>query len=299
MADPARFAAFAFVSLLLSASTAAAESYTFHLEPDDGIVSLDLRQPSFSLRKVYFSLPGQTSDYSVRIETIEPDDEWVYQYLFINSSGMMAVPESVTFDVEVGRSWIESLNVDVDTIAVSRYDEDAGWAPVDFASVSEDTDSLNYRAWPVTLSGLFAVTGEPVLVDIDITSPCNGNDVCEPGRGEDSENCPDCVSLAQAPCFPSERRCIDDSSLLVCDDDGSGYDIEPCAFGCSGGACLSPAGALAGAAVGLNPVLLSVVAALVMVVAYLTLMVHRARLQLSKMEVKKPNHEEVKKLVKS
>ena len=287
-------AAWLSVILLFSAVSSSAGSYTFYLEPEGGAVELEMRQPDISLERIYFSVPEQRGRSVLRIDRIEPDEEWVYDYFRIDTTGMQGEPGPVVFDIRVNKTWA-SDGIDLETVSLSVYEED--WVGVQMAAVSEDADYLNYRAYPTGLAGLYAVTGEPVPVEITVTSPCNGNDVCEPERGEERENCPDCISLQVSRCVPSETYCVDDD-LFTCSDDGSDYIIEECALGCANGACIGAAGAPAGMAVALNPVFISVTAVLLTVVVYLTLLLKRMRVELVSIEERKSSNEDVKKIVR-
>jgi len=291
-----RLVAWMWAIFLFFVPLSSASSYTFYLEPMDGMVELEIRQPEVSLKRMYFNIPGQNKRFVVRVDRIDADVDWVYDYFMISSTGMQGEPESVAFDIRVNKSWVSDNNIDLKTIALGIYDED--WARLSVIPVSEDADFLHYRADPPKLEGLFALSGEPVLVDIRVTSPCNENDVCEPERGEDRENCPDCIRIVPGRCVPSEKYCVDDY-LFRCSADGSEYSLGRCDFGCAGDACLlAGGGTSAGMAIALNPVFVSVLAVLLTVVIYLALLVKRMRNELLNVEEVKISHEDVKKIVK-
>ena len=300
MVKPFSLAASVSLILLFSVSLSSASSYTFYIEPTSGAVELEISHPAVSLERIFFSVPDQPGGTTLRVDRIEPSDEWVYDYFRITTTGIQGEPGPVVFDIRVNRSWVSESgsNIDLGTLSFSVFKEsDQEWERLPMAAVSEDAEFLNYRAYPTTLTGLFAVTGEPVPVQIEVSSPCNGNDFCEPDLGEDRENCPDCISLRPNVCVPSETYCVDDD-LFTCSEDGTDYIIEQCALGCANGACIGSAGAPAGMAVALNPVFISVVAVLLTVVVYLTLLVRKMRGEIMNIEESKASHEDIKKIVR-
>jgi uncharacterized membrane protein len=144
---------------------------------------------------------------------------------------------------------------------------------------------------------LFAVTGEPVDVDIEVKSPCNRNGICEPESGESEENCPDCFPKEKR-CTPSEKFCVSDY-LFICNDDGSAYSFEYCLYGCSDGGCVLPvAGTTTGMAVATDPVFIFVVVILAAVIVYMLVLVKRMRREMQKAEKRKISYEDVKAITK-
>jgi hypothetical protein len=282
---------------LLAVPLSEATSYTFYVEPTGGVVDLYVNQPGISLERMYFNIPEQRTRFTVRVEEIYADEEWVYSYFLINTTGIDMEPDSALLDIGVNKSWLSENSVDLSTIALSI--DDGGWKRLSMRPMYEDSDFLHYRAESPKIGSLFAITGEPVPVDIQVTSPCNENGVCEPELGEDRENCPDCIRLSPGMCVPSERYCLGDY-LFECSADGSDYSLEQCDFGCAGDACLiSAPGPLAGMAVALtNPVFVSVLAILLTIIIFLSLLVKRMRSELLRVEERKASNEDVKKIVK-
>lgn len=297
MVKPLPIAALVPLAILLLSPMALAQSYTFFMEPHEGFVELEINQPEISVHRIYFNLTGQDERYRVRIERLENDLVWVYDNFHIGTAGLVAQPQDVVIDLKVNKTWVIENNVDLSTIALNVHD--SVWKRVDAIPYAEDSDFLYYRSESPKLNTSFALSGEPVPVEIEISSPCNGNDVCEPGRGEDRENCPDCVILTQTRCIPFEKYCSDDS-LFECSNDGSAYTLEPCDFGCANDACLlSAPGPIAGMAVAQDPLFVTVVAVMLAVIILLTVFVKRMRGDLLKVEQRRESHEDVKKLVKS
>lgn len=297
MVRPVSLAVLVPLALLLLAPMALAQSYTFFMEPHEGVVELEIRQPEISVRRIYFNLTGQYERYRVRIEKLENDLVWVYDHFYIGTAGLVAQPQDIVIDLKVNKTWVIENNVDLSTIALNVHD--VVWKRFDAVPYAEDSDFLYYMSESPKLNTSFALSGEPVPVEIDISSPCNGNDVCEPGLGEDSENCPDCVIITQTRCIPLEKYCSGDS-LFECSDDGSDYTIEPCVFGCANDACLlSAPGPTAGMAVARDPLFVTVVAVMLAAIILLTVLVKRMRRDLRKVEQRRESHEDVKKLVKS
>jgi hypothetical protein len=296
MVKPLPVAVLALVGSLLLAPIALAQSYTFFMGPGDGLVELDVRQPDIAVHRLSFSLSGQDDGYTVRIVRNDNDLEWVYDIFRISTEGMEAEPQDVVIDLKVNKSWISDHNVELSTIALYYYD--GLWKRLPATAFAENPDFMYFKSEPPMLDTSFALTGEPVPVVIGISGPCNENDVCEPEMGEDSDNCPDCVTLAQTICVPSETYCSGDS-MFECSGDGTAYTLETCAFGCADGACLlSPLGATAGMAVAQNPLFVTVVVVLLAVILLLAFIVRRMRSELLKVERRNDSNEEVKKLVK-
>ncbi|MBN2331167.1 MAG: PGF-pre-PGF domain-containing protein [Candidatus Aenigmarchaeota archaeon] len=299
MVKPLPIALLATLAILLLAPVALAQSYTFFMEPPDGrdgLVELEVRQPDIAVHGISFRLRGQHDGYTVRIDRIGNDLEWVYDNFHISTPGLEAEPEDVIIELKVNRTWINDNNVELSTIALNVYD--GVWKRFQAVPYAEDPDFLYFISESPRLNTSFALSGEPVPVVIEISSPCNGNDVCEPERGEDRDNCPDCVILAQTRCIPSEKYCSGDS-LFECSEDGSAFTLETCVFGCADGACLLSAPGVAGMAVAQDPLFVTVVAALLAVILLLAVLVKRMRSELLKVERRKDSNEEFKKLVKS
>jgi hypothetical protein len=285
------------LALLLLAPMALAQSYTFFMEPGDRFVELEVKHPDMSVHRIYFNITGQDDRYSVRIVKLDSDLEWVHDRFVVITKGIVYPPEDIVIDLKVSKSWIEGENVDLSTVGLLVHD--GLWKRFDPIPYAEDSDFMFYRSESPILNTTFGVTGEPVPVEIDVSSPCNGNDVCEPELGEDRENCPDCVILAQTICVPYDKYCSGDS-LLECNDDGSDYSLEPCVFGCANDACLlSAPSPIAGMAVAQDPLFITIVAVMLAVILLLTFLVKRMRNELLKVDQRRESHEDVKKLVKS
>ena len=288
---------FACIWAVLLFTPMASASYTFFLEPGNAMYELEMKQPVLSLKRVYFNVPEQNGRFSVRIDKVDANLDWIYEYIVINTTGLQGEPDYVVFDIQVNKSWIKDKNIGMNTLSLLVYGRN--WEKLSMTPVSEDADFFNYRVQPPKLASVFALSGEPVPVGIRVTSPCDGDGICEPERGEDSENCPECVAIRTAVCVPAERYCIDSSNLLVCNDVGSDYSVDPCGFGCADGKCLtSPASPLAGMLVGANPLFASVVAILLMIIIYLAMLVKRVRGELTKAEKRKKSYEDIKAFAK-
>ena len=283
-------------AFLLLASVSAALAETHYLDPEEGKVVVEMRQPAFSLEKISFNLYGQKGKYAVRIDRIDSDEEWVYEYFQISSMGLHGETDSVLFDIKANKSWISDNNIDLKTLSLRVYGRE--WETLPLTYTTEDDDFFRYTSRSPELVALFALTGEPVPVDIVVTRPCNGNGVCEPDIGEDRENCPDCFREARAKCVPNEKYCIDEY-LTHCNEDGSDYTLESCPYGCFEGECIPLGGGPpTGMAVALNPFFILVIAVLLTVLAYLTLLVKRMRRELVSAEERKTSNEDVKNIVK-
>lgn len=85
----------------------------------------------------------------------------VNQYLEIAKTNISdADVESVTIDFKVEKSWMETNNINADTIALHRYNEkNDQWSKLDTTKISEDSENISYRAASPGLS-VFAITGE-------------------------------------------------------------------------------------------------------------------------------------------
>jgi PGF-pre-PGF domain-containing protein len=279
--------------ILFSAHLSAAISYMRYMEPVEGIVDFSISHDSLCLERVNFRLLGQRGNFVIIADEADPGLEWVYQYFVVNSTEMNGEASQVLFDVKVAKSWIEEMNVDLKTISLNAYlSAEGGWERIEAVKFAEDSDYIHYRSTPPFLIGLFAVTGEPVPVEVAFNMGCDGDGVCEPENGEDNENCRDCLSNAPpAKCVPSEKHCLDDM-LLTCSEDGADYVLEMCANGCVDGACVPP-GVPTGMAVYSGSILLFVVVVLVIVIAYLVFTLKGLRRSLSNVERVRASHEQL------
>jgi len=270
------------VSVILGA-TASAATYTKYVDSDDGYVKADITDSSLALKGVMFSVPGNQQRFLLNVESVRNYDDWVYQYFYIDASGLDAEPENVVIDIRISKYWLKSKNVQMDTLGFSYYDG-SSWNRLQMSKVSDDEDFIYYRADSPVLESLFAVTGEPLPLAFRQTSYCNENGICEPDSGETQENCGDCLSRVSSDiCVPLKDTCAGDY-VMHCSSDGMGYELELCDYGCSEGACINGGLPAAGMAVAGNPVFLSVVALLASVIAYLVFSLRRMRQTLYRVE---------------
>ncbi len=291
-------AAFVVFAIMLSAQVSSAFSVTKNVVPVSGFVDFDVESSRISLHSIEFRLPDQGETFQISVERLEPDDEWVYEYLLVDAVGLYGHPQSIFFEVKISRDWIETNSIEAGTIAVSMYDEtDDEWETASTVKFSEDSEFFYYRASFPKLETLFVITGESYPFDITVTSHCNGNDVCEPELGEDSENCRDCLRrVTDNICIPGERTCLGDN-VFICRSDGRDYMIETCDVTCYEGACVDQAGIpIAGMAVAGNPMFLAAVALLSSIIAYLAFALRRARETLSRVERLAASNEDIKAL---
>ncbi len=293
---PLKLAAWALAILLFLIPLSGASSYTFYVEPRDRAVEVEIKKPGISLERIYLRFGGQEEDFTLRIDELDPGAERIHDHFIISATGMQAEPYYIVFEVKLNKTLVAEKNIDLQTVALNIYDD--GWKRLQAVPFAEDSDFLYYRAEPPKLAAQFALSGEPVPVEIRVTSPCNGNDVCEPERGEDEENCPDCISASQSICVPAERYCIGDD-VFECSADGSSYTILSCDFGCVDGECLlSAPWPTAGMAVALDPVFVSVIIVMLAAISYLALVVRSTRRELLRLEERKPSNEDIKKIMK-
>jgi hypothetical protein len=293
-------AVFIVFALLLSTQASAVSSVTTIADPRDGLVELSIDSSTISLAGLSFRLPDQGDPFTVSVENIEPDEEWVYDYFIVDAAGLYGNPESIFFEVKISRDWIDENYVETNTIALSIYDPDEEeWETATTVKFSEDDEFFYYRAGFPRLEALFAVTGTPNPFDIKVTRNCNGNDICEPELGEDKENCHDCFgTAADNVCIPSRRTCLNDN-VMICSDDGRDYRLEPCDFACSEGECVDqPSLPVAGMIVAANPLYLSVIALLSSVIAYLAFSLRRMRETLSRVEKLAGSQEDIRALAR-
>jgi PGF-pre-PGF domain-containing protein len=290
-------AVFAAFVCLISAQASAAFSVTENVVPVSGFVDFDVESRQISLHSIQFRLPDQGEAFQINVQRLEPDDEWVYEYFYVDAVGLYGHPQSIFFEVKISKEWIETNQVEASTIAVSMYDEtDDEWETAKTVKFSEDREFVYYRASFPKLETLFVVTGEPYPFEITVTSHCNGNDVCEPELGEDSGNCRDCLRrVTDNICIPGERTCLGDN-VFICRSDGRDYLVETCEVTCYEGACVDQAVPVTGMILGANPMFLVVVALLSSVIAYLAFTLRRMRETLSRVERLAASNEDVKAL---
>ncbi len=272
----------AVLAALLIVPLSSAFSFTGYISYVGDAIELDIAEPGISLDKVNFALQDGHGDFVIRVERIDPETVkpgayWIYEYFFVNVTGMEYAPEYVVMDFSVGKSWIDDENVDTGTIALSFYDEEAvAWERLSTVELSEDADYVHFRAESPSLAGLFTVTGEPVPVEISIVAECDGNGICDSSLGENEENCGDCLSEESFTlCTPAESRCIGDS-LVTCTEDGKGYTVEECGA-CREGECLTVADDFTGLFIEGSPLYIVIVVALVSLIAYLAVSLNNIR----------------------
>ena len=160
----------------------------------------------------------------------------IYQYIHIIHKNIEHSMKEAVITFSVNKSWIESNNIDKDTVTLNRYTDK--WDRLPTTLMYEDSVSVYYRAKTPGFS-YFAITGEQVSevaeIKSNITNICNNNGVCE--TGESAENCSDCMQQSEVVCTPGQRRCLG-KELQECDWEGSGwYRIKTCLYGCSEGRC--------------------------------------------------------------
>ena len=298
MGNALKLASWACLVFLFSLSLSGASSYTFYVEPTGGNVELGIQQKDISLERIYFNLTGQDSQFVVKVYKVDSNSERIYDYFLVNTTGLKSEPELVVFDIRINKSWLEKNNVDAKTLTF--YINDNGWKTLTLIPFSEDAGFLHYRVSSPKLDATFALSGEPVPVTFTVTSQCNRNGLCEPENGEDRDTCPDCVSRAASPmCVPSQKYCFNANYLFVCDQNGTEYRFEECTLGCVDDACIAGAvGPVTGMAVASNPIFILVVAVLLTVVLYLSVLLKRMRKEIRKSEEKKISYEDVKAIVK-
>jgi len=273
-------------------------SQTFYVQPTGGTVELEIKQPESSLERIYFDLSDQSERFVLKVHNAQGDRGRVYDRFLINATGLQSEPESVVFDIRVNRSWIIANNINSDTLALYMYDEE--WGRLVLVPFSEDQDYLRFRVSSPKLRSSFALVGEQVLVDFDVRSPCNRDDVCDVELGETEENCPDCFPEESISiCIPSQKYCSG-GYLFTCNEDGSDYSFKECPFGCADDACiLGTTGPLAGMVVATNPVIIPVIVVLLVAVIYLAVLAKRMRKQITRAEERRISHEDVKAITKA
>jgi PGF-pre-PGF domain-containing protein len=285
-----------FFSLLAPLSGALQQSQTYSMGPVEGRFELEIDKPWVSLEGLSFDMRNQKQRFTLRIDRIDSDEEWVYEYFQISAVGLTKEPNPVDIKVRFNRSWILEEGIEPNTLSLMVLDQE--WEELPLYYSSEDSDFMHFDSRSPKLLAIFAVTGEPIPFEINVSSPCNSNYVCEPERGEDSENCYDCVRKAAGKCVPGERYCVDEY-VLDCNEDGTGYTLTSCPYGCSGGECLDIGmGPPTGAAVAINPMFLLVIGILVGALIYLAFIVKKMRSDLRKAEERKRSHEDVKLITK-
>jgi hypothetical protein len=293
-------AVFVAFALLLSTQASALPSVTKAAAPHDGLVELGIDSMDISLTGIRFRLPDQGESFTIHVEKRAVDYEWVYDYFTLDAVGLYGHPESVTLEVKISRDWLTENYIAPGTVAVSMYDpDDNEWEESTTMKFSEDDEYFYYRAVFPRLEAMFAVTGTPYPFDIRVRINCNGNDMCEPGLGEDAENCRDCFgTAADNVCIPSRRTCLNDN-VMICSDDGRDYRLEPCDVACYEGECTDqPEPAVTGMAVMANPLYLSVIALLSSVIAYLAFSLRRMRETLGRVEKLAGSQENIRALAK-
>jgi len=280
---------------LLQSGVCQAFSAVYFMEPADGTVQLSVNESWSSIDSVYFKTEGQKSGYRIRVDKIQANSSRIFDYFTINTEGLQTEPKEVVFVFRVGKSWIESGKIVPDTISVNIYTNE--WQTAGAVRYGEDDGFYYYMADSPKLAAAYAVTGEPLPIGFDVSRPCNGNRVCEPGFGETSENCPDCVTVLTGKCVPGEQYCMGDY-VFSCNSEGSDYALEKCDYGCADGKCaaVSSSSIPSGMIVAANPYVLSVVVILLAVVLYMGFALKRVRDELRRLEKQKSRPENIKEM---
>ncbi len=273
----------ALVFTVLSCQFAGATTFEKTVSSVDGLVEFEVNEAGISLQDVKFSLADQGGEFTINVEKVETDDERVYEYFYIDAVGLHGSPDSIIFGVEIARTWIDEKNIEPSTIGLNVYVNDR-WQWTELLQISDDKDSIYYKAVVPVLEALFAVSGESSPFTIRVTDQCNGNGVCETELGEDSENCMDCMARASPVCVPFQKTCAGDN-VMVCGDDGKDFRIKQCDVTCSEGECVSQASLpTAGMVVAENGMFLSVVAFLSSIIAYLAFTLRKMKNTLNRVE---------------
>ncbi|UCD02924.1 MAG: PGF-pre-PGF domain-containing protein [Candidatus Aenigmatarchaeota archaeon] len=270
------------LALLLSAQFSSAADYRKFLRPQEGLLSFVIEDDTISLRAIRFQTE-QRSGVTLTVQQIEADEEWIYDYFIIDAAGLQDMPENVLIDLRVSKYWINVNNVQESTLGLNIFRD--AWERLEIEMYDEDADFFYYRADSPELEALFAVTGEPVPVEFETISECNGNDICEPAEGEDAENCGDCLKRVMTDvCVPFQITCAGDY-VMECGRSGTDYELTLCDFSCSDGACVTPALLpAAGMFISQNSAYLAVVAILSSIIAYLVFSLRRTREALIRIE---------------
>jgi PGF-pre-PGF domain-containing protein len=281
MGSQSTMATAACISVLLLSAMASAQSFFGNIEPSQGGI-YDVRTPvdGLSLERVNFAAVNQTTRFTIKAYHLNTSEAWIYEYFQVTTTGLQSEPKDVVMDFRLSKAWAEENNVALNTLSFFIFNGKDAWTAIPAVKTSEDAGFLHYRALSSpSLEGIFAVTAEPVPVQIDFVRHCDGNGVCDAAAGENEENCNDCLSaVSAAKCVPSQAYCSGDS-LFTCNADGSNYTIEACANGCLDGRCLAYP-APTGMVVMGSPFFMGVVAVLVAIIAYMvfSLMGMRKRL---------------------
>jgi PGF-pre-PGF domain-containing protein len=272
------------LSTLMLCSTGSGASFVTYVEPEGSVYDVRAAVPGLSFEKVNFAAAGQTERFMLRVDGVEPDADWVYAYFRVQENGLSGAPKDVVMDFQISKDWVSERSADLRTAGISIFDESSmSWTRIPSVKFSEDGEFIHFRAQPPSLEGFFAVTAEPVPVQIDFSIHCDADGTCEPQSGEDEESCGDCkLPLTQTKCAPYRTYCSGDS-LFTCSSDGSDYEIQDCENGCLDGRCLEYPPAT-GMAVAGSPVFIAVVAALVSVIAYMVFSLIGMRKKLSSIE---------------
>jgi hypothetical protein len=267
---------------LLSVQVTSAQVYTKLVTPDRGDVSLTIGHSGFSLTALSLRTL-QNEGFTIAVERVDSDEEWVYEYFIIDAIGLVKDEYAVVFDLKVSKEWIESNNVERNTIGLNIFDDE--WTRIEVRKQGEDDRFIYYTANVPKLEAVFAVTGEPIPFKFRVTSHCNGNDVCEPEEGETQENCGDCLNRVTSDiCVPFKVSCAG-NYLMECNSGGTDYELTPCDFGCSDGACTTPDPLpAAGMFISQNPVYFAVIALLSSIIAYLVFTLRRTKEALIRVE---------------
>ena len=250
------------------AGSASAFSYTGYISPLGDVADVTIPDSGIAVERLNFYTADTDGRFKLRIDKADTESEGVYEYFNIMTSGLDQSPRSAVIDFKVSKSWLQDKNIDLGSIYLSLYEDDA-WKTLGTIKIGEDEDFLHFRSESMSLDGFFAVTGTPVPFEITYNRFCNGDGVCDSADGENSENCGDCLARAPlAKCVPFEDTCLGDS-VMACNSDGTDYDLSPCEYGCVDGQCLRSPGIPTGMAVAGDPFFLGVVSLLVAVIAYL------------------------------
>ena len=284
------------VAVSLFSQPSAAASQTFYLGAGSAPIDIAISGSGIPLERLYFE-PGEHSPITVRVFSLDSNSTRVYGQFLVNVTGLDSPPEGAILDIAISKAWIRDNRVDSGTL--SFYYMDSDWKPLQMVPLDKNGEFMRFRARSPVLSAYFIVTGEPVPFDFAVTSQCNGNTLCEPELGEDAESCRDCAVRNFTRCVPSQRFCLNEDYLFVCDAAGAEYWYEECALGCSEDECLTGVlGGPAGMSVAFGGVLVSAVGFLLAVVFYMGLSIRRMRKELRRAEDRRASHEDLKMLAR-
>ena len=129
---------------------------------DLGVESVDITFASdvTNVRITIEKLSEMPSTVTTPIGVITSSDGFVYAYLQIDCTVSNDDINSATIRFKVPKSWVTENEVNPDSIALSRYADNA-WTKLTTTRTGEDDDYYYFSATTPGFS-VFAVTGEPV-----------------------------------------------------------------------------------------------------------------------------------------